>query len=73
MLTADPKDRIKMAEILTHPWTCDGFSGPPSPQVPERAPLPSDSVLDPEVLEKMKKVYLKLNLSKVRIPCVRSS
>lgn len=55
MLTANPGKRISLADVVAHPWTSEGYNAPPSPQIPERQPLTSDSVLDPEVLEKMKK------------------
>lgn len=55
MLTVESRKRISMQDIRTHPWVCKGFFKPLSSKIPERPMLSPNSVLDPEILEKMKK------------------
>ncbi|KAI6503128.1 hypothetical protein MCOR11_001060 [Pyricularia oryzae] len=51
MLVTDPKQRITMAEILSHPWMVKGYSGPPENYLPNREPLTLP--LDQEVINGM--------------------
>ena len=47
----DPKSRLPLSEVMSHPWMIKGCSGPPDSYVPAREPL--QLPLDPIVIEKM--------------------
>ena len=51
MLQTDPKLRLPLADVMSHPWMTKGFNGPPDSFVPHREPL--QLPLDPVIIEKM--------------------
>ncbi|KDE09716.1 CAMK/CAMKL/KIN1 protein kinase [Microbotryum lychnidis-dioicae p1A1 Lamole] len=52
MLVTSPAARATMSEVLSHPWTVKGFSGPPSSHIPHRIPLRAEEI-DREILKGM--------------------
>ncbi|KAL9109357.1 MAG: hypothetical protein Q9227_005987 [Pyrenula ochraceoflavens] len=50
-LSADPRERAGLSEIMTHPWMTKGFNAPPENFLPSREPL--QLPLDQEIVEKM--------------------
>ncbi|SCV68416.1 BQ2448_537 [Microbotryum intermedium] len=52
MLVTSPAARATMSEVLSHPWTVKGFSGPPSSHIPHRIPLRVEE-LDREIIKGM--------------------
>ncbi|BGP13021.1 Serine/threonine-protein kinase [Rhodosporidiobolus nylandii] len=52
MLVTVPSQRATLTEVLAHPWMVKGFTGPPAPHIPSRAPLRFGE-LDDEVLRGM--------------------
>ena len=51
MLVTDPKQRLPLSEVMTHPWMTKGFNAPPESFLPHREPL--QLPLDASVIEKM--------------------
>ncbi|SCZ90326.1 BZ3500_MvSof-1268-A1-R1_Chr1-3g01919 [Microbotryum saponariae] len=52
MLVTSPAARATMSEVLSHPWTVKGFSGPPSSHIPHRTPLRAEEI-DREIIKGM--------------------
>jgi len=38
-LKVDPKKRCNMVFIKNHPWTCEGYDGPPDSYIEPRPPV----------------------------------
>ncbi|KAI0084545.1 hypothetical protein BDY19DRAFT_898273 [Irpex rosettiformis] len=53
MLVTNPAQRAPLAEVLSHPWMCRSFSGPPDSHLVHREPLRADE-LDRQVIKGMK-------------------
>ena len=51
MLVTDPRARMPLSEVMSHPWMTKGFNGPPDSFLPAREPL--QLPLDPVIVEKM--------------------
>ena len=52
MLVTNPIARATLPEILSHPWMCRGFNGPPDSHLVHREPLRADE-LDKQVIRNM--------------------
>ncbi|BGO96863.1 Serine/threonine-protein kinase [Rhodotorula toruloides] len=52
MLVTVPAQRATLTEVLNHPWILKGFTSPPDPHIPARAPLRFGE-LDEEVIRGM--------------------
>ena len=52
MLVTNPLARATLPEILSHPWMCRGFNGPPDSHLVHREPLRADE-LDKQVIRGM--------------------
>jgi hypothetical protein len=52
MLVTNPLARAPLSEVLSHPWMCRGFNGPPDPHLLHREPLRVEE-LDPQVIRSM--------------------
>jgi len=64
ILQVDPKKRLTMEQIKNHPWTCEGFPGPPSNYL---EPRPHLTTLDEDILEEL----LKYSFNKDEAPISR--
>lgn len=53
MLVTNPAARATLSEVLSHPWMCRGFPGPPDSHLVHREPLRADE-LDRQVIKNMK-------------------
>ncbi len=53
MLVTNPAQRASLAEVLSHPWMCRSFPGPPDSHLVHREPLRADE-LDRQVIKGMK-------------------
>lgn len=51
MLVTEPRSRLPLSEVMSHPWMTKGFNGPPDTYLHNREPL--QLPLDPVVIEKM--------------------
>ena len=52
MLVTNPVARTTLPEILSHPWMCRGFNGPPDSHLVHRKPLRANE-LDKQVIRSM--------------------
>ena len=53
MLVTNPAQRASLSEVLSHPWMCRSFPGPPDSHLVHREPLRADE-LDRQVIAGMK-------------------
>jgi len=52
MITVHPKKRATLQEVKNHPWTNDGYDGPPDNYLPQRPGFDAEEV-DQDIVEKL--------------------
>ena len=52
MITVHPKKRATLQEVKNHPWTNEGYDGPPPNYIPARAPFTPEE-LETDIVDKL--------------------